>query len=78
MPRLPRLSIPSYPHHIDEDPWYVSLGDTAAERAQAYAAWLETSVSAKEWDQIRTATQQGRVVGNDSFQDDLGDRMGRR
>ena len=63
---------------LDEDPWYVSLGNTAAERAQAYADWLETSVAAKGWDHIRNATQQGRVVGSDSFQDEIGSSVGRR
>ncbi|MGQ0696419.1 MAG: transposase, partial [Nitrospiraceae bacterium] len=62
----------------DEDPWYVSLGNTAKERAQVYAAWLETAVSGKEWEQIRTATQQGRVVGSDSFQEEVGSTVGRR
>ena len=63
---------------LDEDPWYVSLGNTATERAQVYADWLETSVADKEWDQIRKATQQGRVVGSDSFQEEIGSRVGRR
>lgn len=56
----------------------ISLGNTQAERAQAFADWLETSVSDKEWDHIRKATQQGRVVGSDSFQDEIGSCVGRR
>jgi putative transposase len=63
---------------LDDDPWYVSLGNTAAERAHAYADWLETSVSDQEWDHIRKATQQGRVVGSDSFQEEIGSQVGRR
>ena len=35
---------------LDEDPWYASLGNTAKERAQVYADWLESSVADKEWD----------------------------
>jgi putative transposase len=63
---------------LDDDPWYVSLGNSAKERAQVYADWLETSVSGKEWDHIRKATQQGRVVGSDSFPDEIGIKVGRR
>lgn len=63
---------------LDDDPWYASLGNTATERAQVYSDWLETSVSGNEWDQIRKATQQGRVVGSDSFQEEIGSSVGRR
>jgi hypothetical protein len=63
---------------LDDDPWYVSLGNTAKERTQVYATRLETSFSDKERDRIRKATQQGRVVGSDSFQDEIGSKVGRR
>lgn len=34
--------------------------------------------SDKEWDHIRKATQQGRVVGSDAFQDEIGSSVVRR
>jgi len=63
---------------LDDDPWYASLGNTAKERAQVYHDWMEASVRHEEWEQIRKATQQGRVVGSDAFQDDIANRVGRR
>ena len=63
---------------LDEDPWYGTLGDSPQVRAAAYAHWLEASVSENEWDRIRTATQQGRVVGSDAFQEEIGAQAGRR
>jgi formylglycine-generating enzyme required for sulfatase activity len=32
----------------------------------------------EEWDHIRRATQQGRVVGDDAFQEEIGQTVGRR
>lgn len=63
---------------LDEDPWYVSLGNSTTDRARVYADWLEASIVDKEWELIRRATQQGRAVGSDAFQDDIGSRVGRR
>jgi putative transposase len=63
---------------LDEDTWYASLGRTATERAQVYHEWLEGFVNTTEWDEIRKATQQGRVVGNEAFQDEIGHAVGRR
>jgi putative transposase len=63
---------------LDEDAWYVTLGDSPQARAVAYAKWLEASVSDSEWDRIRKATQQGRVVGSESFQEEIGGKVGRR
>ena len=63
-------------HLLDEDAWYVILGDSPQARAVAYANWLEASVSDNEWDRIRKATQQGRVAGSDVFQEEIGDRVG--
>lgn len=63
---------------LDEDPWYVTLGDNPQARAGAYAKWLEGSIPDNEWDCIRTATQQGRVVGSEAFQEAIGGQVGRR
>lgn len=63
---------------LDEDPWYPSLGSTVIEQAQVYHDWLEGSANDEEWDQIRRATQQGRVVGDEAFQDTIGHAVGRR
>jgi putative transposase len=63
---------------LDDDPWYVTLGASPQERAAAYATWLEASVSTNEWDHIRTATQQGRVVGSEEFQSAISGKVGRQ
>jgi putative transposase len=63
---------------LDEDSWYGTLGNSPQARAVAYAKWLEDSVSDTEWEHIRKATQQGRVVGSDAFQDEIGSKVGRR
>lgn len=63
---------------LDEDPWYVTLGDSPQARAAAYAKWLEDSVSDTEWEHIRKATQLGRVVGSESFQEEIEGKVGRR
>jgi putative transposase len=63
---------------VDEDPWYLSLGNTTKDRAHVYANWLEASIADNEWELIRRATQQGRVVGNDAFQEEIGSQVGRR
>jgi putative transposase len=63
---------------LDEDPWYTTLGDSSQARAAAYATWFESAMPDNEWDRIRTATQQGRVVGSESFQEAIGEKIGRR
>lgn len=63
---------------LDEDPWYASLGSTVSERARVYHDWLEGFVNEAEWDQIRRTTQQGRVIGNEAFEDEIGRAVGRR
>lgn len=54
------------------------MGDSPQARAAAYAKWLEDSVSDTEWEHIRKATQLGRVVGSESFQEEIGSKVGRR
>lgn len=61
---------------VDEDPWYSGLARTALERAQVYREWMEASIKDGEWDQIRKATQQGGVVGDEAFQEEIGHTVG--
>ncbi|MGH7427895.1 MAG: REP-associated tyrosine transposase [Candidatus Methylomirabilaceae bacterium] len=63
---------------LDDDPWYASLAPTASDRQRVYREWMEASIQEDEWDRIRTATQQGRVVGSESFQEKIGSQLGRR
>ena len=63
---------------LDEDPWYTGLGTTAQEKQKAYQKWVESSTSDGEWDQIRIATQQGRVIGRQRFQKEIEEMLGRR
>ncbi len=63
---------------VDDDPWYAGLGRTALARAQVYRDWMEASIKDGEWDQIRKATQQGRVVGDEAFQEEIGHMVGRQ
>ena len=48
------------------------------DRARAYATRVEAHISDKEWELIRRATKQGRVVGSESFQEEIGSKVGRR
>jgi len=63
---------------LDDDPWYAGLAHTAQARAQIYREWVDASVPADEWDHIRKATPQGRVVGSETFQEAMGNTLGRR
>ena len=53
---------------LDEDPWYEGLGATAKERQDNYREWIEGQNDGGEWDRIRRATQQGRLIGQEAFQ----------
>lgn len=63
---------------VDEDPWYAGLGRSAEERQRMYREWVESGVSKGEWEQIRKATQRGRVIGKEEFQEEVGAVVGRR
>jgi len=63
---------------LDEDPWYTGLGSSPMERQRAYEEWVETHIRDGEWDQIRTATQRGRVIAREEFQKQVEARVGRR
>ena len=63
---------------LDEDPAYLSLGETGAQRQGAYRAWLAAGVPATEWPAIRDATQKGLMVGPERFQREIEAIAGRR
>ena len=63
---------------LDEDPWYQGLGSIPEERQRAYRSWVSASFSRGEWDQIRDATQKGRVIGSTRFQNHVESMLGRR
>lgn len=46
---------------------YLALGTTAEKRQQAYRDLFATEVDDPAWNLIRTATQQGVVVGDSRF-----------
>jgi putative transposase len=62
---------------LDEDPWYAGLGTSVEERQKRYREWIESEAKEGEWDSIRRATQQGRVIGRDEFQQTIGAKIGR-
>ena len=63
---------------LDEDPWYMSLGANVRERQRVYREWFCATINEGEWDQIRKATQQGRVIGKADFQKQIEAMLGRR
>ena len=63
---------------LDEDPWIVGLGKNLHERCGAYKAWIEAELKEGEWDNIREATQKGRIIGKEKFQKEIEMMLGRR
>lgn len=57
---------------------YLALGPTAEERQLAYRALFATGVDEPAWSLIRTATQQGVVVGDNRFAEAIEKRLGLR
>ena len=62
---------------LDEDPWYEGLGTTANERQEKYRAWIDSQIDEREWNDIRQATQRGRLIGRESFQKQVEAMTGR-
>lgn len=52
-------------------PIYLSLGDTAADRAAAYRALFVEQIDSALLNQIRQATHQGMALGHDRFKEDM-------
>jgi len=63
---------------LDEDPWYTGLGTTEQERQQEYRQWIDSQINQREWDEIRQATQRGRLIGKEMFQKQVEAMIGRR
>lgn len=63
---------------LDEDPAYLSLGDTSAQRHKTYREWLAALVPNDEWPSIRDATHKGLLIGPEKFQREIETVVGRR
>lgn len=63
---------------LDEDPAYLSLGDTTAQRQGVYRGWLAAGVPQGEWPTIREATHKGLLIGPEPFQRQIEAAVGRR
>lgn len=55
---------------------YLAFGSTAEERQQVYRGLFATEVDDPAWNLIRTATQQGVVVGDSRFAEAIEKRIG--
>jgi REP-associated tyrosine transposase len=62
---------------LDEDPWYSSLGTTERDKQERYRQWIDSQISEREWDEIRQATQRGRLIGRETFQKQVEAMTGR-
>jgi hypothetical protein len=71
------LGVPDH-HLLDADPWYEGLGATKKERQDKYREWMEMQSDEGEWDEIRRATQRGRLIGRETFQKQVETMTGRR
>jgi len=60
---------------LDEDPWYIGLGMNAEQR---YRGWVDSRIADGEWEQIRQATQRGRLIAQERFQKEIKTMVGRR
>src|SRR5713226_5355391 len=63
---------------LDDDPWYTGLGTSREERQKKYRDWVESQIEEGEWEQIRQATQRGRLIGRKAFQKEIEAMTGRR
>ncbi len=63
---------------LDLDPFYLSLGNSPAERAEYYAQWLQGTIPEYEIKLIREATQRGKLTANSRFIHEISQKLGRR
>lgn len=63
---------------LEEDPWYIGLGETTEERQKVYRDWVKSTVGNRELDQIRKETTRGRLIGPEEFKKEIETAIGRR
>lgn len=63
---------------LDADPFYMSLGVAASERAEKYKIWLGETIPENEWRLIREATQRGQLTADQKIAQDISEKLGRR
>ena len=84
MPRLGRVVLPHYPHHVvqrghnKQVVFAEGLGATESERASAYRDFVYSAIPVGEWDLICEALQRGQLTGSQRFVDQVEAILGRR
>jgi putative transposase len=63
---------------LDEDVWYAGLGADQKERQERYRGWIDAQIDEREWEEIRQATQRGRLIGRETFHRQVEAMTGRR
>ena len=63
---------------LDEDVWYAGLGADEKERQEKYRSWIDAQIDEREWQEIRQATQRGRLFGRETFHRQVEAITGRR
>ena len=63
---------------LDEDVWYAGLGADEKERQERYQRWIDAQIDEREWEEIRQATQRGRLFGREAFHRQVEAITGRR
>jgi putative transposase len=63
---------------IDEDPCYLSLGETPRQRCERYGEFVGDAIPEGEWVLIREAVQRGQLTGANQFIDQVEQITGRR
>jgi len=63
---------------LEDDVWYAGLGTIESERQEKYRQWIDAQIQEKEWEEIRQATQRGRLIGRETFQKQVEAMTGRR
>ncbi len=62
---------------LDLDPYYLELGKTPKERAEAYKDWFKKSISEEEWHCIREGIKRSIPIGSKEFVNKISNILGR-